>query len=226
MADKYPSLTPYNYCANNPVILVDPNGEEVYVIGDAAEGVASKISTKNITVIRDEKTGKLSYEGKAKNRDERLLVKAINDDKVTVNLTVNKSDIVGKNDDGKDLLTHGGSFMGNTLSYDENGKAVSASANQYVSTNALTKNFNAEDHGAVITHEITEAHQGGLISIKTGVAAPMAIGDADRTIYDAAHERASYQPLTKAQQQMSRTPQQQAIRNAIKNTFNNSFRRY
>ena len=29
MSDKYPSLSPYTYCANNPVKLVDPNGEEV-----------------------------------------------------------------------------------------------------------------------------------------------------------------------------------------------------
>ena len=29
MSDKYPSLSPYVYCADNPVKLVDPNGEEV-----------------------------------------------------------------------------------------------------------------------------------------------------------------------------------------------------
>ena len=32
MSDKYPSLSPYVYCANNPVKLVDPNGEEGIVV--------------------------------------------------------------------------------------------------------------------------------------------------------------------------------------------------
>ncbi|MBO2526110.1 MAG: hypothetical protein CW341_10530 [Bacteroidetes bacterium] len=29
MSEKYPSLSSYSYCANNPIKLVDPNGEEV-----------------------------------------------------------------------------------------------------------------------------------------------------------------------------------------------------
>jgi len=29
MSDKYPNLSPYTYCANNPVMLVDPDGNEI-----------------------------------------------------------------------------------------------------------------------------------------------------------------------------------------------------
>jgi hypothetical protein len=31
MSAKYPSLSPYVYCADNPVKLVDPNGEEMWI---------------------------------------------------------------------------------------------------------------------------------------------------------------------------------------------------
>ena len=34
MSGKYPSLSPYVYCADNPVKLVDPNGEEMEIVAD------------------------------------------------------------------------------------------------------------------------------------------------------------------------------------------------
>lgn len=34
MSDKYPHLTSYNYCANNPVMLVDPDGRDVIIAGE------------------------------------------------------------------------------------------------------------------------------------------------------------------------------------------------
>ena len=42
MSDKYPSLSPYNYCAWNPMKLVDPNGREVWKPNEQGNLVAEK----------------------------------------------------------------------------------------------------------------------------------------------------------------------------------------
>ena len=37
LAEKYPSISPYTYCADNPILFVDPNGESIsiyYIDGD------------------------------------------------------------------------------------------------------------------------------------------------------------------------------------------------
>ena len=224
--EKYFWMSPYAYCANNPVKYVDPDGRTVYIAGESANEATNLLSTKNIIIKRDSESGKLSVEGKAKNRNERLLVKAINSEMVTVNITANKTDVIGKDENGNILKTNGGSFMGNTLEYNENGKVISATASQYVSMDALNKNYDTEDHGAAITHEITEGYIGGRISMRIGKEASPATSTADRTIYNRAHNRASLSPLSKEQKRQIReaslTPEQKVLRNVIKNvSFSN-----
>ena len=53
-ASKYPFITPYAYCAWNPIIFSDPNGDTVVLSGDA------KLITKALSQIR-ERSGNLYY---------------------------------------------------------------------------------------------------------------------------------------------------------------------
>ncbi len=49
MADKYPSISPYAYCAWNPVKLVDPDGRDWYIPKGATEPIWQKnITEKNL----------------------------------------------------------------------------------------------------------------------------------------------------------------------------------
>ena len=46
MADKYPSISPYNYCAWNPVKLVDPDGRELWKPEMLEDGTVNYVMEK------------------------------------------------------------------------------------------------------------------------------------------------------------------------------------
>ena len=74
MSDKYPGISPYAYCAWNPVKLVDPDGRDVYIYGDensktkALQQIQQK--SKNMKFSINEQ-GLLTYEGKAKTKQRK-----------------------------------------------------------------------------------------------------------------------------------------------------------
>ncbi len=57
MADKYPSISPYAYCAWNPVKLVDPDGRDIWEI-DRKGNVTWKAQSDKTTIYAVNKQGK------------------------------------------------------------------------------------------------------------------------------------------------------------------------
>ena len=209
MADKYPGVSPYTYCGNNPVKLVDPDGREIYLLGDAWQTAIAFLQKicPNIHLIVGE-DGLLSYEvkdnvkysrkGEAKlSSGEKLLCKIIDSRTICISFTVNNANEFQKSN-GESLRTVlGGGFGGSE--YNGNG---TADAEQFVSMNYVYKYFDYEDIGDLILHEVTEAYCGAQISIdnKRNTCIPY-VSTLDKKIncsdYDKAHNNAWYQPITR-----------------------------
>ena len=172
MASKYPGLSPYVYCANNPVKLVDPNGETVIVSGDGAEEVVNQlnnVTSKNFTLDLNE-NGEMVCFGKAKTRTDRLIKKAINSNKETVNIVANNSNEFTDRNDEKHSYSQddsGGGFYGGGA---YGGSVVSdkhSTSYQYVNPKALAnldKLVGDKIVGKYMLHEFAE----GFFSAKIG----------------------------------------------------------
>ena len=217
MSDKYPSLSPYVYCANNPVKLVDPNGDTISLLGDDWESALAHMQKycPNLEISRGE-NGCLSYSYKKGVKfnqkgaaivsdEETMFCKVIDSKEVKVSLTANYKNVyTAKN--GKQYKSNmGGGFLGSTY----NGNKT-ADAEQFVSMILLNKYYASEDIGRLLLHEATEAYWGGerAIELQRNTCVPQSnifgqykeCGD-----YNYAHNKAISQPTTRFEKFMSRT---------------------
>ena len=197
LSEKYYGISPYAYCAGDPVNLVDPQGREVIISGTLSEEALKQLQGRmknRITLIRDRESGKLSYTVRGKNKlrgDAKRLAEIIDDQSITVNLIT-----TSKNETSTGSLLVGGAFMGNTVMTDDEGNnTVSA----YQEVNPIVLGL-ADSHtnsmGKMMMHEVTEAYSGALISHQRGFGAPPAnLEEANNpnSVYNKAHNKATPQ---------------------------------
>jgi len=161
MSDKYPSMSPYVYCANNPVKLVDPNGEEVWIVGHEWESAFNSLQQgTNLELSIEDGVVKI-VGGKVLNDNDQQLYDAINDNSVIAKIKA--SDEMPDPEGGENLQTTTGHCYGAT--YDE--KTGKATATNYVNISGLSEYEKPGAEGAGMMHEVTEAYGIGCASVRS-----------------------------------------------------------
>jgi len=154
LMEKHYDFSPYNYVLDNPLILIDPDGKDVILKGENRKEVFDYIKSEFKGLkLRMDKSGKISYKGVAKTKEELVLLNAIDNPDVIVNLLSTL-----ENNIGQDYFAVG-MYGGCTI--DNNGVAQ---VTQYFNIEhaKVWREAGGGSIGRSIMHEIIEGYIGGF----------------------------------------------------------------
>ena len=189
MSDKYPSLSPYNYCAWNPMKLVDPNGDTIVLKGDA-ELIQCAISdmqrrSENL-IFNVDKSGVVSCTGNPVSEEDEYMLGIINDKQISVNVHLQRNSKINDNTEMLDGACD--AFAGSDFS--KNGEGKYAKAKQYVNVPAMRK-IDSSKSGDLIWHAISEAFEGGKMAIDLNTSVKFQDNNYNY-VYQVSHNNANY----------------------------------
>jgi RHS repeat-associated protein len=74
LAEKYPNVSSYVYCLNNPVKLIDPNGKEIFFFKERFNAVSGNIEFQNVSFLQlDNNSKEIFYADALRNAGKDFL---------------------------------------------------------------------------------------------------------------------------------------------------------
>ena len=152
LSDKYPTLSPYTYCANNPIMMVDPDGRSVILTGVQAMAAFASLQQATNLKLSISPTGIVTASGTPLNDYYALLLEAIESTTVRVEIYTTNGDTGNP---------HGGANGGTSWALEEH----VMESTMFVNMNQLSKQEKKDRTpiGCNIMHEITEGYKLGKV---------------------------------------------------------------
>ena len=148
-ADHYTSLSPYLWCAGNPMKYQDPTGEKLHFHGHNQSIAIDDLERKTSLRLCRIKDGVIVYNGYPQNDIDRKLAEIINNETIDVHIIIT---------DDKSII--GGSFDGSNV---VNGIVHTQQRINTDNLHQIDVWYNMPE-GTSLFHEIVESYYGGLDS--------------------------------------------------------------
>ena len=202
LAYKFPNWAPYAFSINNPLLFIDPDGNEVVISGPARKkafkGLKKALKREGIklTMQETENGYVLGYDLKdddaTYSQGVSALLMAMDDNRVNLDIKAEESVVLEfDRETGHLLNSNGGSFMGSTYSSSEGGSVSTA---QLVVPEFFEDLESAASlyKGDFMLHEATEGAIASFLALssKTNIAK----GSGGNTAYQNADAAAYPQP--------------------------------